>query len=86
MPWVCQFDKRAEKELLKLGRPDQERVLRYLKREVTKDPRAFGKALRHDFAGLWRYRVGNIRLMCQIKEGELIVLVVRVAHRKDVYD
>ena len=86
MLWVCQFDKRAEKELLKLGRPDQERVLRYLKREVTKDPRAFGKALRREFVGLWRYRVGNIRLICQIKDGEFLVLVVRVGHRKDVYD
>ena len=86
MPWVCQFDKRAEKELLKLGKSDQERVLRYLKTEVIKDPRAFGRALRHEFVGLWRYRVGNIRLICQIKDGEFIVLVVRVAHRKDVYD
>lgn len=86
MPWVCRFDKRAEKELLKLGRPDQERVMRYLKREVTKDPRAFGKALRHEYVGLWRYRVGNIRLVCQIKESEFVVLVLKVGHRKDVYE
>jgi mRNA interferase RelE/StbE len=50
------------------------------------DPRRFGKGLKADLAGLWRYRVGNYRILCQIKDVEPLVLVVAVDHRKDVYE
>jgi mRNA interferase RelE/StbE len=84
--WGYQFDARALKELRKLGKPDQERILRYLCSEVLRDPRSFGKPLRYDLAGLWCYRVGPIRIICQIKDRELLVLVVKVGNRRDVYD
>lgn len=41
--------------------------------------------LKADLAGLWRYRVGDYRVLCQIRDGELLVLVVAVGHRRDVY-
>jgi mRNA interferase RelE/StbE len=44
-----------------------------------------GKALRHDRKGLWRYRVGDYRVVCQIEEDRLVVLVVGVGHRREVY-
>ena len=49
-------------------------------------PRRFGKPLRAELAGLWRYRVGDYRLLCQIKDKILLVLLISVGHRKNVYD
>ncbi len=87
MNWVYRVDARALKELKKLGRQAQQNILDYLDERVTSDgdPRRFGKALKADFAGLWRYRVGDYRIICQIKDSELLVLVVVVGHRKNVY-
>ena len=85
MNWDYKFDARALKELKKLGAPDQQRVIRYLQHEVLREPKSFGKPLKRELAGLWRYRVGSIRIICQIKDEELIVLVVKVGNRKDVY-
>jgi len=85
--WVYRFDARALKELKKLGHQGQQDILGYLDERVAGggDPRRFGKALKADLAGLWRYRVGDYRILCQIRDRELLVLVVAVGHRKDVY-
>ena len=87
MNWVYRFDERALKELKKLGPQAQREILGYLDERVAghADPRRFGKGLKADLAGLWRYRVGDYRVLCQIKDRELLVLVVAVGHRKDVY-
>ncbi len=87
MPWVYRFDERALKELRKLDRQAQKEILAYLDERVAgeRNPRRFGKALRADLAGLWRYRVGDYRILCQIQDGLLIVLVISVGHRKNVY-
>lgn len=88
MSWVYRFDERAVKELRKLGKQAQRDIIFYLDERIAvdEDPRRFGKGLRSDLAGLWRYRVGDYRIVCQILDGELIVLVVTVGHRRDVYD
>jgi len=52
----------------------------------TEDPRAFGKPLKADLKGLWRYRVADYRLICSIQDQRLVVLVLKVGHRRDVYD
>jgi len=85
--WVYRFDERALKELKKLGHPAQRDIITYLDARVAggQDPRRFGKGLKADLAGLWRYRVGDYRIICQIKDGELLVLVVAVGHRKSIY-
>jgi mRNA interferase RelE/StbE len=86
--WAYRFDERALKELKKLGKQAQKEILGYLDKRVAanEDPRRFGKALHADLAGLWRYRVGDYRILCQIKDGQLLVLVISVGHRKNVYD
>lgn len=84
MNWVYRFDERALKELKKLGHQAQRDILTYLDEQIA-DPRRFGKGLKADLAGLWRYRVGDYRILCQIKDPEWLVLVVAVGHRKDVY-
>lgn len=88
MSWVYRFDERAVKELRKLGKQAQRDIISYLDERIAvdEDPRRFGKGLRSDLSGLWRYRVGDYRIVCQILDGELIVLVVTVGHRRDVYD
>ena len=87
MNWDYSFDERALKELKKLGRQAQSEIIAYLDERVAGDaePRRFGKGLKADLAGLWRYRVGDYRILCQIKDRELLVLVVAVGHRKNIY-
>lgn len=88
MSWVYRFDERALKEFRKLGKPVQRDILAYLDERVAGDgdPRNFGKGLKADLAGLWRYRVGDYRILCQIRDGELLILIVAVGHRKDIYE
>ena len=86
--WRVEFDPDAAKELRKLGRPAQEMVLRYLRQRIATDenPRRFGKALTGDMAGLWRYRIGDYRLIAAFDEDRFKVLILRVGHRREVYD
>jgi len=86
--WTVEFDDRARRELRKLDPKIQQTILRYLRERVAgaEDPRQFGKPLRMILAGLWRYRVGDYRLICRFEENRLVVLVLKVAHRREVYD
>ncbi len=87
MSWAYSFDERAFKELRKLSTQAQRDIIAYLDEGVLgdADPRRFGKGLKADLAGLWRYRVGDYRILCQIRDRELLVLVVAVGQRRDVY-
>ena len=86
--WSVEFDDRARKELRSLDAQAQREILRYLRERIAtdEDPRRFGKALSKELSGLWRYRVGNYRLICRIEDNVLVVLVVRVGHRREVYE
>ena len=88
MTWTVEFDDAAAKELRKLDRQAQIDILRYFRERIAtdEDPRRFGKPLSGEFAGLWRYRMRDYRMICNIEDNKLIVLVVRVSHRKDVYE
>lgn len=85
--WSVEFDDAAAKELRKLDRQAQQEILRYLRERIAteEDPRRFGKPLARELAGLWRYRVRDYRVICNIEDDKLVVLVVRTSHRKDVY-
>lgn len=87
MSWAYKLTERALKDLRRLSETDRRRIFRYLDGRIATedDPRRFGKALRGDLAGLWRYRVGDCRIICEIRDGELVVLVVTVGNRRDVY-
>jgi len=88
MSWVYRFDERALKELKKIEPQAQRDIIAYLDERIAtdSDPRRFGKSLRANLTGLWRYRVGHYRIICQIKDNVMLVLVVAVGHRKDVYE
>lgn len=86
MAWSVEFTATAEKELIKLDRPWQTLIVDYLEDEVAvrADPRLKGKALVGDKKGLWRYRVGDYRILCQILDNVLVIVVVTIGHRKEV--
>jgi mRNA interferase RelE/StbE len=88
LTWTVEWDDRARKELRKLDKKLQKDIFRYLRERITSnlDPRRFGKPLSYDKHGLWCYRVQNARIICRIEENELIILVIKIAHRKKVYD
>ena len=87
MTWTVEFDESAARELRRLDKQIQQEILNYFRQRIAtdEDPRRFGKPLARDLAGLWRYRVRDYRMICNIEDDKLIVLVVRVSHRKDVY-
>ena len=65
----------------------QESIIHFLRERVqtAENPRQLGKPLHGDKGGLWRYRVDDYRLICDIQDERITILVVRVGHRKDVY-
>ena len=77
------YSEPALKELKKLDKPIQKRIKDYMD-EVAKleDPRSRGKILVENLSGLWRYRVGDIRVVCEIKDAEILITVLRIADRK----
>lgn len=76
----------ARKAIKKLSHEAADRVLSYLEAlEGTEDPRSKGKPLTGPLRGFWRYRVGDYRIVCEIHDGELLVVVVTIGHRRDVY-
>lgn len=78
--------KGARREILKLDKPIQERVLKKIDQiKKLENPKSQGDSLTGNFAGLWRYRAGDYRIICKIKDEILEILVVKVAHRKNVY-
>jgi mRNA interferase RelE/StbE len=87
LAWTVSFEPRALKELKKLDPSGQQRVVRFLQERIVgeHDPREVGKPLTGDKVGLWRYRIGQYRVVCRIEDERQTVLVLRVAHRKDVY-
>lgn len=88
MIWIVEWEEQARKELRKLDKALQKDILHYLRERIAtaEDPRRFGKPLSYDKHGLWRYRVQDARIVCRIYENELVVLVVRVGHRKVIYE
>lgn len=88
MTWTVEFDNRARKELRKLDPQTQERILKWLRQTLAtdEDPRRTGKSLKGRMKGLWRYRVGDYRIISQIQDENILILVIRIGHRRDVYD
>jgi mRNA interferase RelE/StbE len=87
VPWAYSFDERALRELQKLDRQAQKEIVAYLDERIATglDPRRFGKPLRARLTGLWRHRVRDYRIICEIRDGVMLVLVICVGHRKRVY-
>lgn len=84
--WSVETTAQFDREFKKLDRAVQRRVLAYLHDvEALKDPRQRGKALTANHAGIWRYRVGDYRILAQLIDDKLTILTLQVGHRRDVY-
>ena len=88
MTWRVEFDNRARKELRKLDVATQDRILKWMRDNLStdNDPRRMGSSLKGRMKGLWRYRVNDYRIICQIQDDKVLILVVRIGHRRDIYD
>ena len=87
MAWSVEITDYAERQLRKLDAQVRRRILDWLNERIEgcKNPRHFGEALKGGRAGLWRYRVGDYRVICEILDGRLVVLALAVGHRREIY-
>lgn len=88
MAWLIKVSAGVIKELRKLDPPVAQRIIAFLRDRVQPldDPRSIGEALQgKKYGEFWKYRVGDMRIIARIEDRELIILVVRVGHRKQVY-
>jgi mRNA interferase RelE/StbE len=87
LAWTIEFLPDAVKELKKLDRSVARRIITTLEERIATldDPRTLGSALTGDHAGYWRWRVGDYRVVARIKDERVVIIVVRVAHRREVY-
>jgi mRNA interferase RelE/StbE len=85
--WTVNVSDVAERQLKKLDRPVQQRILDWLSDRIEgcKDPRHFGEPLKGPLAAFWRYRVGPYRIICDIRDQDIVVLVLAIGHRRQVY-
>lgn len=85
--WHVEFDVRAAKELKKLAPETRKLILEFFQERIATglEPRRFGKALTANLSGLWRYRIKDYRVICQIQDDKLVVLALKVGHRREVY-
>ncbi len=87
MAWTIDYTASALGQLKKLDKPTARRIIDYMDERVSgmDNPRNTGKALTGPLGGLWRYRVGDCRVICDIQDGALRVLVVQLGNRREVY-
>ena len=87
MAWTIEFLPEAVKELKKLDRSVARRIITTLEERITTldNPRTLGSALTGDHAGYWRWRIGDYRVVARIEDDRVVIIVVRVAHRREVY-
>jgi len=87
LAWTVEISNVAERQIRKLDRPIQKRLLDWLHDRIQgcKDPRHFGEPLKGSHAGLWRYRIGDFRVLCEIQDKSIIVLVLAIGHRHEIY-
>lgn len=80
------FADTAKKKFLKLDKTVQLQIKNFIFRlQDLQDPRSTGKALKGSLSGLWRYRVGDYRLICDIEDQKILITVLRVGHRREIY-
>lgn len=87
MKYKILFDKNADKQLKKIDKTQQRIIINWIIKnlENTNDPRVFGKALKGNLKDYWRYRVGDYRIIAEINDAEVKILIIEIGHRKDIY-
>jgi len=85
--WHLEFSVKAFKEMKKLEKPTQERIMEYFEKNIlnSHNPRAKGKPLSGSLSDQWCYRVGTYRILTTIQDEKMVVLAVSIGHRRDIY-
>lgn len=86
MDYQIIFKESAKKDLLRLEKSLQKRIHDFLDKRVAPNPFALREPLKGDKRGLWKYRIGDYRVICELKNNELAVLVIEIGHRREVYN
>ncbi len=88
MSYKVEYSKTAQKQIRKLDNYTKVMLMNWINNNLVDcdDPRSKGKALKGNLKSQWRYRVGNYRILCDIEDGRLVILVISVGHRKDIYE
>jgi mRNA interferase RelE/StbE len=86
--WSIEWTPDSRKQLLKIDRPIQKRILGFLNDRIldSQEPRRSGKRLTGTLSPYWSYRVGDYRIIVDIKDAELVILVVQLDHRRQIYN
>jgi len=87
LDWTVEVSEFAQRQIKGLDPQTSERILNYLQDRIEgcKNPRHFGEPLKANLSGLWRYRVGDYRVICRIEDDRVVVLVLNIGHRRNVY-
>lgn len=87
MTWAVEFTSKAWKDIARLPTEEQRRITDFLQRRVSthENPRALAKRLTAVKEELWRFRVGDYRILVQFQDARLIILVIGVGNRREVY-
>ena len=88
MIYTVDYDKKARKQLRKMDLSVSSKIYDWIGKhlEGSENPRAYGKALKGTWEGYWRYRVGDYRIIADIQDDKIIILVTEVGHRKEIYE
>ncbi len=87
MAWTIEYAETAKRQLRKLDKTAARRIVDFMDERVapSNDPRGIGKALKGPLGDVWRYRVGDYRVICDVQDKLLTVLVLQVGNRREVY-
>jgi len=88
MSYQVEYSKTAQKQIKKLDNYTKVMIMNWITKNLVncEDPRIHGKALKGNLKGQWRYRIGDYRILCDIEDDRLIVLVINVGHRRGIYE
>lgn len=87
MAWRIEFEHSAERDLERLSQPTIKRILRFMRERVASldNPRAIGEPLRGAWRGFWKYRVGDYRIIVEIEDEHVRIVVIKLGNRREIY-
>jgi mRNA interferase RelE/StbE len=79
------YSDHVEKDLKRLDKSTTRKILKHIEQHLAQDPHGLGKPLKDEFDGCWRYRYGDYRIIYKIAEKKILIIVLRIGHRKSIY-
>ncbi len=86
MAYKVLYKASVEKDFKQIDKTSQKRIISKIEKELAQNPKELGKPLKGQYRGLWTYRISEYRVVYKISEEEILILVLKIGHRKDVYN